>query len=95
MVGAVSCSQAHAAPADACARHAEASQPALNLRVDNDVFGAQDQGYSNGTQLMLVSSDLANGDTDDASEEGCRRPSQSVSGQRQPSSPPLDRSSRT
>ena len=74
MVGAVSCSQAHAAPADACARHAEASQPALNLRVDNDVFGAQDQGYSNGTQLMLVSSDLANGDTDDASEEGCRWP---------------------
>jgi hypothetical protein len=74
LVGAVSCSQTHAAPADACARPAEASQPALDLRVDNDVFGAQDQGYSSGIQLMLVSSDLENGEADGAGDESCRWP---------------------
>lgn len=61
VLGAVSCSQVQAAPADECASHAAASQPAVNLRLDNDVFGAQDQGYSSGIQLMLISSDLSGG----------------------------------
>ena len=69
VVGAVCCSPVKAAPADVCASHAAASQPAVNLRVDNDVFGAQDQGYSSGIQLMLVSSDLSGGLRDD-----CRWP---------------------
>lgn len=59
LAGAVLSVHAQGAEPDTCARHAAASQPAVNLRVDNDVFGDQDQGYSNGTQLMLVSSDLA------------------------------------
>ena len=32
--------------------------PIVNLRVDNDVLGGQDQGYSNGVQLTLVSPNL-------------------------------------
>ncbi|MDQ8024368.1 MAG: lipid A deacylase LpxR family protein [Moraxellaceae bacterium] len=32
--------------------------PIVNLRVDNDVIGGQDQGYSNGVQLTLVSPNL-------------------------------------
>ena len=36
------------------------SPPVANLRIDNDLFGAedQDQGYSNGLQLTLVSPNL-------------------------------------
>ncbi|MFT3803537.1 MAG: lipid A deacylase LpxR family protein [Burkholderiaceae bacterium] len=30
----------------------------VNFRVDNDLFGGQDQGYSNGAQLTLVSPNL-------------------------------------
>lgn len=69
VVGAVSCSQVQAAPAKDCAAQAAASQPAVSLRVDNDVFGGQDEGYSSGIQLMLVSSDLSGGLADD-----CRWP---------------------
>ena len=32
--------------------------PIVNLRVDNDLLGGQDQGYSNGVQLTLVSPNL-------------------------------------
>ena len=37
-----------------------AHPPQVNFRVDNDLFGgkAQDQGYSNGAQLTLVSPNL-------------------------------------
>ncbi len=38
--------------------------PTVNLRLDNDLFGGQDQGYSNGVQLTLVSPNL-NDYTDD------------------------------
>ncbi len=69
VVGAVSCSQLQAAPAGDCASPAAATQPAVSLRVDNDVFGGQDEGYSSGIQLMLVSSDLSGGLRDD-----CRLP---------------------
>ena len=74
-LGAIHCSQALGAQADACAQHAAASKTmspphgekarsakgasSFSLRLDNDVFGDQDQGYSNGIQLMLASSDLA------------------------------------
>lgn len=32
--------------------------PTVNFRIDNDLFGKQDQGYSNGVQLTLVSPNL-------------------------------------
>ena len=32
--------------------------PTVNFRVDNDLFGHQDQGYSNGVMLTLVSPNL-------------------------------------
>jgi hypothetical protein len=35
------------------------SSPALSLRIDNDILGNQDQGYSNGVRLSLASGDLA------------------------------------
>lgn len=38
--------------------------PAVNFRVDNDLFGGQDQGYTNGAQLSFVSPNL-NDYTDD------------------------------
>ena len=79
LLGAIHCSQALGAQADACAQHAAASKTmspphgekarsakgasSFSLRLDNDVFGDQDQGYSNGIQLMLASSDLADIDT--------------------------------
>ncbi|MFT3803548.1 MAG: hypothetical protein QM766_20335 [Burkholderiaceae bacterium] len=38
---------------------ADRGSPAtVNFRVDNDLFGGQDQGYSNGAQLTLVSPNL-------------------------------------
>ena len=43
---------------DACERRTDLP-PTVNFRVDNDLFGGQDQGYSNGVQLTLVSPDLA------------------------------------
>lgn len=38
--------------------------PAVNFRVDNDLFGGQDQGYTHGAQLSFVSPNL-NDYTDD------------------------------
>ncbi len=45
---------AYAAPCQA----RTALPPTVNFRVDNDLFGNQDQGYSNGVQLTLVSPNL-------------------------------------
>ena len=54
----------HGAQAATCAPDGLHAGPALNLQVDNDVLGAQDQGYSSGVQLTLVSSDLARHEND-------------------------------
>ena len=53
------CVPLHAVAAAACQDGALRSRPAAGLRVDNDVLGAQDQGYSNGILLRLTSADLA------------------------------------
>ncbi|MBF6025448.1 lipid A deacylase LpxR family protein [Lysobacter niastensis] len=48
-------------PAQAQGREACTSgrpRPIINLRVDNDMAGGQDQGYTNGVQLTLVSPNL-------------------------------------
>jgi hypothetical protein len=42
---------------DACPTRTELP-PTVDFRVDNDLFGGQDQGYSNGAQLTLVSPNL-------------------------------------
>lgn len=49
-------SAAQRCPADSMRNH----PPQVNFRVDNDLFGgkAQDQGYTNGAQLTLVSPNL-------------------------------------
>ncbi len=44
---------------EACTNGHTRLPPTVNLRVDNDLFGGQDQGYSNGVQLTLVSPNLA------------------------------------
>lgn len=44
---------------EACTQGATRLPPTVNLRLDNDLFGGQDQGYSNGIQLTLVSPNLA------------------------------------
>lgn len=51
---------AHAAP-PACTEPAalELSPPIVSVRVDNDLFANQDQGYTSGVQLTLVSPNLA------------------------------------
>lgn len=58
-LAAAACGAAHAAESEQCPNRTELP-PTVNLRVDNDLFGVsdQDQGYSNGVQLMLVSPDL-------------------------------------
>lgn len=43
---------------EACTSGRTRLPPIVNLRVDNDVLGGQDQGYSNGVQLTLVSPNL-------------------------------------
>ena len=48
---------AFAAEGETCARRTELP-PTVNFRIDNDLFGKQDQGYSNGVQLTLVSPNL-------------------------------------
>lgn len=48
---------AYAATDAACPTRTELP-PTVNFRVDNDLFGGQDQGYSNGAQLTLVSPNL-------------------------------------
>lgn len=49
---------AQAQEADACGNSNMPRPPVVNLRVDNDIFGGQDQGYSNGLQVTLVSPNL-------------------------------------
>lgn len=49
---------ARAAVPEACPSRTELP-PTVNFRVDNDLLGNQDQGYSNGVQLTLVSPNLA------------------------------------
>jgi len=49
---------AQAEPAT-CPGGAGAAGPTIGLRIDNDVLGGQDQGYSNGIQLGAASADLA------------------------------------
>lgn len=39
-------------------------RPIINLRVDNDLFAGQDQGYTSGVQLTAVSPNLADYTTD-------------------------------
>jgi len=50
-------SGAHAADGSACPTRTDLP-PTVNFRIDNDLFGGQDQGYSNGAQLTLVSPNL-------------------------------------
>ena len=49
---------AHAQGRAACVDGRTRLPPIVNLRVDNDLLGGQDQGYSNGVQLTLVSPNL-------------------------------------
>lgn len=49
--------EAHAAEDTTCPTRTELP-PTVNFRLDNDLFGGQDQGYSNGAQLSLVSPNL-------------------------------------
>ncbi|RYG11721.1 MAG: lipid A deacylase LpxR family protein [Burkholderiales bacterium] len=51
------CGNAFAANGETCARRTDLP-PTVNFRIDNDLFGKQDQGYSNGVQLTLVSPNL-------------------------------------
>ena len=51
------CGNAFAAEGETCARRTDLP-PTVNFRIDNDLFGKQDQGYSNGVQLTLVSPNL-------------------------------------
>lgn len=55
---------AQAQEADVCSEGNVPRPPIVNLRVDNDIFGSQDQGYSNGLQLTLVSPNLRDYTTD-------------------------------
>ena len=56
-LAALACGDALAAEGDGCARRTDLP-PTVNFRIDNDLFGKQDQGYSNGVQLTLVSPNL-------------------------------------
>lgn len=58
MAGSALFGSAHAQGREACVDGRTRLPPIVNLRVDNDVFGGQDQGYSNGVQLTLVSPNL-------------------------------------
>jgi lipid A 3-O-deacylase len=55
---------AHAQDSESCSYDHVPRPPVVNLRVDNDIFGSQDQGYSNGLQLTLVSPNLRDYTTD-------------------------------
>lgn len=54
----LSAAGAHAADRETCVTGHTKLPPTVNFRVDNDLFGGQDQGYSNGVQLTLVSPNL-------------------------------------
>jgi hypothetical protein len=57
-LAALACGNALAADADSCTERTDLP-PTVNFRVDNDLFSGQDQGYSSGVQLTLVSPNLA------------------------------------
>lgn len=58
LAAAAACGSAHAAEgAEQCERRTELP-PTVNFRIDNDLFGGQDQGYTNGVQLGFVSPNL-------------------------------------
>lgn len=61
LLAAAACGSAHAAETEGCPTRTELP-PTVNFRVDNDLFGGQDQdeGYTNGVQLSLVSPNLKN-----------------------------------
>jgi lipid A 3-O-deacylase len=54
---ALACGNALAADTGTCDKRTDLP-PTVNFRIDNDLFGKQDQGYSNGVQLTLVSPNL-------------------------------------
>jgi lipid A 3-O-deacylase len=54
---ALACGNALAADTKTCDKRTDLP-PTVNFRIDNDLFGKQDQGYSNGVQLTLVSPNL-------------------------------------
>lgn len=58
-LAAAACGSAQAAETETCPTRT-ALPPTVNFRVDNDLFGGaqQDQGYTNGVQLTLVSPNL-------------------------------------
>lgn len=58
LLAALACGSVHAQGREACTNGRTRLPPIVNLRVDNDVLGGQDQGYSNGVQLTLVSPNL-------------------------------------
>ena len=64
VVPACAWNNAHAQDGGSCSADHVPRPPVVNLRVDNDIFGAQDQGYSNGVQLTLVSPNLRDYTTD-------------------------------
>lgn len=57
LLAALALSSAPAAARDYCNESTDLP-PTVNFRVDNDLFGHQDQGYSNGVMLTLVSPNL-------------------------------------
>ncbi|MEP6907843.1 MAG: lipid A deacylase LpxR family protein [Pseudoxanthomonas sp.] len=59
LLAALASSNVLAGESDSCARRTDLP-PTVNFRIDNDLFGKQDQGYSNGVQLTLVSPNLVN-----------------------------------
>lgn len=56
-LAALACGNALAADSETCEKRTDLP-PTVNFRIDNDLFGKQDQGYSNGVQLTLVSPNL-------------------------------------
>ena len=57
LLATLACGDVLAAGSEACP-HRTDLPPTVNFRIDNDLFGRQDQGYSNGVQLTLVSPNL-------------------------------------
>lgn len=64
IVPACALQSAQAGEADICSADHVPRPPVVNLRIDNDLFGGQDQGYSNGLQVTLVSPNLRDYTTD-------------------------------
>lgn len=56
--------------------------PTVNFRLDNDLFGGQDQGYTNGAQLTLVSPNLEDYTDDPCLPATARRLNQFLGGWR-------------